>query len=79
MPGGGKVHEYFYNAFDTLWNGGLGDELLRLKLQYPDFELWVTGHSLGAAIASLFAEMAVYKVCHNEKKELSRNSGPVSE
>uniref|UniRef100_A0AC35FXZ5 Fungal lipase-like domain-containing protein n=1 Tax=Panagrolaimus sp. PS1159 TaxID=55785 RepID=A0AC35FXZ5_9BILA len=52
---GGKVNSYFYNAFLKLWNAGIRDDFLKLKNANPTFELWVTGHSLGAAMASLCA------------------------
>ncbi|CAJ0938884.1 unnamed protein product, partial [Mesorhabditis belari] len=55
FPAGGNVNLYFYNAFLDVWNGGMKDDFLSLKNQYPGYALWVTGHSLGAAMASLCA------------------------
>uniref|UniRef100_A0A7E4W0Y4 Lipase_3 domain-containing protein n=1 Tax=Panagrellus redivivus TaxID=6233 RepID=A0A7E4W0Y4_PANRE len=52
---GGKVNSYFYKAFQTLWTDGLRDSFLTAKNACPSYEIWVTGHSLGAAMASLAA------------------------
>jgi len=53
--GGGKVFPYFYDAFFRLWNGGLQGNVTNLKTQYPDYKLLSVGHSLGAAMASVFS------------------------
>ncbi|CAB3409059.1 unnamed protein product [Caenorhabditis bovis] len=55
----GMVFEYFYDAFNSLWNGGLGTEIRNLKYLYPDFELWASGHSLGGSLASVGASWVV--------------------
>uniref|UniRef100_A0A914PCB5 Fungal lipase-like domain-containing protein n=1 Tax=Panagrolaimus davidi TaxID=227884 RepID=A0A914PCB5_9BILA len=55
FSGGGNVNEYFINAFDMLWLGGLKDDFLTLKNANPGYVVWITGHSLGAAIASIAA------------------------
>jgi len=60
FPGGGSVSAYFYQAFLDIWNGGVKDDFLTLKNANPDFELWITGHSLGAAMASLCAGYIAY-------------------
>uniref|UniRef100_A0A1I7ZDG5 Lipase_3 domain-containing protein n=1 Tax=Steinernema glaseri TaxID=37863 RepID=A0A1I7ZDG5_9BILA len=57
---GGYVSSYFYNAFLAVWNGGLKDDFLTLRNQNPDYEVWVTGHSLGGAMASLCASSLVH-------------------
>ncbi|CAJ0604063.1 unnamed protein product [Cylicocyclus nassatus] len=59
--GSGKVSWYFYNAFSKVW----GDDAKGVKglerafkdqiKKHPDYEIWVTGHSLGGAMASLAA------------------------
>uniref|UniRef100_A0A914XCU5 Fungal lipase-like domain-containing protein n=1 Tax=Plectus sambesii TaxID=2011161 RepID=A0A914XCU5_9BILA len=59
FPTGGNVDLYFYNAFYSLWYSGMRDDLLTLKAANPDYELWVTGHSLGGAMASLCASLAI--------------------
>uniref|UniRef100_A0A8R1EUC8 Lipase_3 domain-containing protein n=1 Tax=Caenorhabditis japonica TaxID=281687 RepID=A0A8R1EUC8_CAEJA len=55
----GNVFEYFYDAFLFQWNGGLQQDIRKLKYQYPSYELWVTGHSMGGAIASIAASYIV--------------------
>ncbi|KAK0411916.1 hypothetical protein QR680_005915 [Steinernema hermaphroditum] len=53
--GGGNVSEYFFNAFNLLWVNGVKDDFLSLRNKYPDYEVWVTGHSLGGSMATLCA------------------------
>ena len=55
FPGGGKVNEYYHSAFRYLWEGGFRDDFLYFKNKYPTYEVRVTGHSLGGALASLAA------------------------
>ncbi len=50
-PLGGRVHEGFYNALSCVWHL-LNKEVLRLQADRRR-HLWVTGHSLGAALATL--------------------------
>ncbi|TKR87393.1 hypothetical protein L596_011796 [Steinernema carpocapsae] len=57
--GGGTVSRYFLNGFDDIWHGGMKDDFLAARKQYPNYEVWVTGHSLGAALASLAGEFLV--------------------
>ncbi|XGW14646.1 hypothetical protein V3C99_000711 [Haemonchus contortus] len=52
---GGTVSSYFYNAFFSVWNGGIKDDFLTLANKYKGYELWIVGHSLGGAMASLAA------------------------
>ncbi|KAH7693818.1 Lipase [Aphelenchoides avenae] len=54
-PAGGTVSSYFLDVFNKLWNGGLSAALADAKAKYPGYELWVTGHSLGGALASIGA------------------------
>ncbi|CAD5223321.1 unnamed protein product [Bursaphelenchus okinawaensis] len=51
----GLVGAYFYNVFDQLWSNGLKNIVSKAVKQYPGYELWVTGHSLGGAVASIAA------------------------
>ncbi|KAL6738108.1 hypothetical protein Aduo_011692 [Ancylostoma duodenale] len=56
---GGKVSKYFYDAFMGMWNGGMKDDFNTLRAKYPTYQVWVTGHSLGGAMASLAASYIV--------------------
>ena len=49
------MNKYFLDGFNDVWNAGMKDDFLTLKNKNPGYELWVTGHSLGAAMASLGA------------------------
>ncbi|KHJ75119.1 triacylglycerol lipase, partial [Oesophagostomum dentatum] len=37
----------------------MADAFTSLKTKYPDYEVWVTGHSLGGSLASLAASFIV--------------------
>ncbi|EYC39101.1 hypothetical protein Y032_0675g1419 [Ancylostoma ceylanicum] len=52
---GGVVSLYFNDAFKRVWMSGIKDDLATLQSQNPGYELWITGHSLGGAMASLTA------------------------
>ncbi|EPB66346.1 triacylglycerol lipase [Ancylostoma ceylanicum] len=56
---GGKVSKYFNDAFMAVWNGGMKDDFNTLRAQYPTYQVWVTGHSLGGSMASLAASYIV--------------------
>ncbi|CAI2352689.1 unnamed protein product [Caenorhabditis sp. 36 PRJEB53466] len=60
-----KIFIVIYDWFMLLWNGGMSKDLRELKYKYPDFELWVNGHSLGAALtwtaSSFIATSGLYK------------------
>ncbi|VDM67256.1 unnamed protein product [Strongylus vulgaris] len=66
----GHLIKYFNDAFMFLWNGGLEQQVRTLKYQYPDYKIYVryyhgqsfkeeakqvTGHSMGASIATVAA------------------------
>uniref|UniRef100_A0A8R1IMD1 Lipase_3 domain-containing protein n=1 Tax=Caenorhabditis japonica TaxID=281687 RepID=A0A8R1IMD1_CAEJA len=36
----GYIFEFFYDAYVSLWRGGLETEIRNLKYKYPDYELW---------------------------------------
>ncbi|PIO71542.1 triacylglycerol lipase, partial [Teladorsagia circumcincta] len=55
----GYLFKYFHDAFFFLWNGGLEQQVRTLKYQYPDYKVYITGHSLGASIASVTAAYLV--------------------
>ncbi len=54
---GGNVHHGFKNAVDNIFDqaGGLSSHLSRLKTDAHARTVWLTGHSLGAALATLAA------------------------
>lgn len=67
---GGKVQTYFANANNKLYPcvHGAVEELVK---RYPDFNVQITGHSLGGAIASLSSAALVYdKVLREDKMSL---------
>ncbi|EGT36635.1 hypothetical protein CAEBREN_06260 [Caenorhabditis brenneri] len=61
----GKILAFVYEYAMTLLNGGMKQDLIELKTKYPDYELWVNGHSLGSniawATASWIVDTGVYK------------------
>jgi predicted alpha/beta-fold hydrolase len=50
----GRVNDYFYNGYLTLWTNGMARKVYQLADKYPDYKLWITGHSLGAALGRNF-------------------------
>src|SRR5438128_470277 len=60
---GGRVHEGFQKDIEAVWEDGNGvkgvKSYLREVLESGTRTLWITGHSLGAALATLAAERAV--------------------
>ncbi|KAL6738099.1 hypothetical protein Aduo_011685 [Ancylostoma duodenale] len=59
-PYGGMVSKYLFDAFMEIWETGMREDMELLRARYPNYEVWVTGHSLGGAIASLAAHYAAY-------------------
>ncbi|VDK47122.1 unnamed protein product [Anisakis simplex] len=57
MPSGGEVSKYFFDATNILWQNGMMQDVFELHGNHSDYEIWVTGHSLGGAMASIAAEM----------------------
>ncbi|MBS0346529.1 MAG: hypothetical protein JSR69_08710 [Proteobacteria bacterium] len=54
--GGGAVHSGFWSALDAVWQK-LSDSLSKRSGKAP---LWITGHSLGGALAVLMAARLLY-------------------
>lgn len=57
---GGLVHRGFLEAFNTIWNGpdGLETFINELKSDGKNRAIWITGHSLGGALADIcFTQM----------------------
>ncbi|GMT11363.1 hypothetical protein PFISCL1PPCAC_2660 [Pristionchus fissidentatus] len=53
---GGMVAPYFNRAFNRVWDdAGLGNDFMLLTKLYPDYSLYITGHSLGGALAAMGA------------------------
>ena len=52
---GGKVHKGFLEGLEEIWNGpqGLETFLDEITTATPSRPLWITGHSLGGALATL--------------------------
>ena len=49
---GGEVQAYFLDAFQIVWNDLQSFVYEEIK-KYPNYKVWVTGHSLGGSLASL--------------------------
>jgi hypothetical protein len=52
---GRKVHEGFVAALDVVFKE-IKSLVSKVKQQFPDKQIWCTGHSLGAALATLAAD-----------------------
>jgi hypothetical protein len=57
----GQLERYFSESFYSVWLTGIKEDLKNLAAQYPTYQLWVTGHSLGGAMASIAAAQVVYE------------------
>ncbi|VDM76363.1 unnamed protein product [Strongylus vulgaris] len=55
----GQVGKYFYDAFHAIWSHGMHEHLRELLEKYPEYMIWITGHSLGGSLASLAASHIV--------------------
>ncbi|KAH3853204.1 uncharacterized protein LOC127875192 [Dreissena polymorpha] len=57
----GKIHRYFNFAFNRLYDPCIQESVKKLATEYKTYEIVVTGHSLGGAMASLTAYSLVQK------------------
>ena len=55
----GQVQSYWKRGFDVLWPS-MKTEVNTLVSQNPSYQIWVTGHSLGGAMASLASTWLAY-------------------
>ncbi|VDD92665.1 unnamed protein product [Enterobius vermicularis] len=55
LLGGGKVGRYFHDAFNAVWTAGMYRDLIKLRKKYEDYEIWLTGHSLGGSMSAIAA------------------------
>jgi len=58
-PPGGMVTPYFKDALLGMWPA-ITVQMTALVQQYPTYKIYVTGHSLGGAVASLAASFLLY-------------------
>jgi len=58
-PAGGMVTPYFKDALFKMWPA-LQTQMSELIQKYPTYKVYVTGHSLGGAMASLAASYLLY-------------------
>ncbi|XP_031563491.1 lipase ZK262.3-like [Actinia tenebrosa] len=56
---GGEVQSYWKKGFEELWTC-LKEEVKALVTVYPSYQVWVTGHSLGGAMASMASAWLAY-------------------
>ncbi|CAD6192908.1 unnamed protein product [Caenorhabditis auriculariae] len=67
-PAGGVVSQYFNTGFMNIWNGGMKDDFNTLVSKYPGYTLYITGHSLGGAMATLAASFITYNKLYDSSK-----------
>ncbi|XP_046841494.1 lipase ZK262.3-like isoform X4 [Xenia sp. Carnegie-2017] len=68
FPAGGKVQKYFNDVYNLIWSQLKSDVYAQIT-KYPNYKVWVTGHSLGGAMASL-ASTALISEGHTSKSNL---------
>ena len=56
----GKVQAYWKRGFEELWQQSMEAEVKALVSKNPSYQIWVTGHSLGGAMASLASTWLAY-------------------
>ncbi|CAC5386849.1 unnamed protein product [Mytilus coruscus] len=58
--GSGAVQKYFKQAHDKLFGCVVASMQFQIS-NYPDYNIWITGHSLGGAVASIASARLVYE------------------
>ncbi|KAJ7383178.1 hypothetical protein OS493_030334 [Desmophyllum pertusum] len=56
----GSVQTYWKRGFEKLWQSSMEAEVKALVSKNPSYQIWVTGHSLGSAMASLASTWLAY-------------------
>ncbi|CAJ0575853.1 unnamed protein product, partial [Mesorhabditis spiculigera] len=68
---GTGVITYFHTAWTKLFHEEMKPDLLKLKKKFPNYRVWITGHSLGGSLASMTAlHLAVNKIFDPSKVRL---------
>lgn len=49
------IDEYFAKTFNLFWNDKFTLKMLEQINTHPNYQIWITGHSLGGAIAHIYA------------------------
>nr|CDJ91510.1 Lipase domain containing protein [Haemonchus contortus] len=55
----GHIYKYYHDAFMHIWAATLSRQVSTFKYLYPDYKLYVTGHSAGGALAGVTAAYLV--------------------
>ncbi|XP_028400226.1 lipase ZK262.3-like [Dendronephthya gigantea] len=70
---GGKVQGYFKDAFEVVWKDLKSYVYEQIK-KYPNYEVWVTGHSLGGALASLASTTIAFERKKRHQKKTPKDN-----
>jgi len=70
----GEVQTYWKRGFEALWKC-MKAEVTALVSENPSYQVWVTGHSLGGAMASLASAWLSYNNVVDRKKIISYTFG----
>lgn len=76
VRGNGSVNKYDYNAYQAVWNGGMGDLFEELKKRRDLYDgLLLTGHSVGGSMASIAAHEIAAENLYNPRRTLVMTFG----